>query len=80
MPISPQAYVERVRDRRTLLVYARYDTTFPVHLSLELMREFRGCEVPHQLSVLPCGHYTHGPRAVQVHGRLRADEVPVKNL
>jgi hypothetical protein len=60
MPISPQAYVERVRDRRTLLVYARYDLTFPVHLSLNLVNEFRRRRIPHMLAVLPCGHYTSG--------------------
>lgn len=60
MPISPQAYVDRIRDKRTLLVYARYDTTFPVHLSLDLIREFERLNVPYQLSVLPCGHYTTG--------------------
>lgn len=60
MPISPQAYVARVRDQRTLLVYARYDTTFPVHLSLDLIREFERLDVPYQLAVLPCGHYTTG--------------------
>lgn len=60
MPISPQAYVSRVRDKRTLLVYARYDTTFPVHLSLDLVHEFDRLGVPYELSVLPCGHYTTG--------------------
>jgi hypothetical protein len=60
MPISPQAYVERVRDRRTLLLYARYDLTFPVHLSLNLVNEFRRRGIPHELAVLPCGHYTSG--------------------
>lgn len=60
MPISPQAYVSRVRDKKTLLVYARYDTTFPVHLSLDLVREFQRLGVPYQLAVLPCGHYTTG--------------------
>lgn len=60
MPISPQAYVGRVRDKKTLLVYARYDTTFPVHLSLDLIREFDRLGVPYKLSVLPCGHYTTG--------------------
>ena len=33
MPISPFPYLERVRGRRMLLVYARYDLTFPVALS-----------------------------------------------
>jgi dienelactone hydrolase len=60
MPISPQAYVRRVADKKTLLVYARYDTTFPVHLSLDLVREFDRLQVPYELSVLPCGHYTTG--------------------
>jgi dienelactone hydrolase len=60
MPISPQAYVDRVRDKKTLLVYARYDTTFPVHLSLELIQEFQRLHVPYRLAVLPCGHYTTG--------------------
>jgi dienelactone hydrolase len=60
MPISPQAYVDRLKDKKTLLVYARYDTTFPVHLSLDLIREFQRLDVPYQLSVLPCGHYTTG--------------------
>ncbi len=60
MPISPQAYVSRLRDKKTLLVYARYDTTFPVHLSLDLIGEFRRLEVPYELAVLPCGHYTTG--------------------
>jgi hypothetical protein len=60
MPISPQAYVERVRDRKTLLVYARYDLTFPVHLSLDLVNEFRHRRIPHAVAALPCGHYTSG--------------------
>jgi dienelactone hydrolase len=60
MPISPQAYVNRARDKRTLLVYARYDTTFPVHLSKALIAEFDRLGIPYALSVLPCGHYTTG--------------------
>jgi hypothetical protein len=59
-PISPRWYVERVRDRRTLLVYARYDLSFPVDLSEDLVREFRELAVPHEVSVLRCGHYSTG--------------------
>src|SRR5688572_19588269 len=33
MPISPWPFVSRVRGRNALLVYARYDQTFPVDLS-----------------------------------------------
>jgi hypothetical protein len=59
-PISPRWYVDRVRDRRTLLVYARYDLSFPVDLSEDLVREFRDKAVPHEVSVLRCGHYSTG--------------------
>jgi hypothetical protein len=59
-PLSPANYLERLRDRKTLLVYARYDLTFPVDLSRELVRQFRAQNVPHELAVLSCGHYTTG--------------------
>jgi hypothetical protein len=59
-PISPWWYLDRVRDRKTLLVYARYDLTFPVDLSEDLVREFAARQVPHQTAILRCGHYTTG--------------------
>jgi pimeloyl-ACP methyl ester carboxylesterase len=60
LPISPQVYLERIRDKKTLLVYARYDLTFPVDLSRELVGEFQRRHIPHELAVLPCGHYSTG--------------------
>jgi hypothetical protein len=59
-PISPAWYLERLRDRQTLLVYAKYDLTFPVDLSQDLVRQFRERNVPHQTAVLHCGHYSSG--------------------
>jgi hypothetical protein len=59
-PISPRWYLDRVRNRQTLLVYARYDLTFPVDLSEDLVREFRELGIPHEVAVLPCGHYSSG--------------------
>jgi dienelactone hydrolase len=59
-PISPWYYIDRVRDRKTLLVYARYDLTFPVDLSKDLVREFRRRQIAHEVAVLPCGHYSSG--------------------
>lgn len=59
-PISPWSYLDRVRHARTLLVYARYDLTFPVDLSRTLVGEFRARELPHDVAVLPCGHYSTG--------------------
>jgi hypothetical protein len=60
LPISPFPYIDRVRDKRILLIYARYDLTFPVRLSRMLVDEFRRREVDHDLHVLPCGHYSTG--------------------
>jgi hypothetical protein len=59
-PISPRWYLERLRNRKTLLVYARYDLTFPVDLSEDLVRQFREMDVPHEVAVLTCGHYSTG--------------------
>jgi dienelactone hydrolase len=59
-PISPREYLGRLRDRKTLLVYARYDLTFPVDLSQDLVQAFRDLDIPHELAVLRCGHYSTG--------------------
>ena len=59
-PISPQLYLDRLGERRTLLVYARYDLTFPVDLSEDLVTAFRNQRVPHEVAVLRCGHYSTG--------------------
>ena len=59
-PISPHWYLERLRDRKTLLVYAHYDLTFPVDLSQDLVAAFRDLNIPHQVATLRCGHYTTG--------------------
>ena len=60
MPISPWPFIDRVRGRRLLLIYARYDLTFPVDLSRWLVGEFARRGLDHQLAILPCGHYTTG--------------------
>ena len=58
LPISPEPYIARMRNKRVLLVYARYDLSFPIRLSRRLVEEFRRRDVPHRVFVLPCGHYT----------------------
>jgi dienelactone hydrolase len=59
-PISPFTYLDQVRHARTLLVYAKYDLTFPVDLSRSLVADFKRRGVPHEVAVLPCGHYSTG--------------------
>jgi Alpha/beta hydrolase domain containing 18 len=60
MPISPYPFLDEVRDKQTLLVYALYDLTFPLALSRMLVTEFKLRNVPHETLVLPCGHYSTG--------------------
>ena len=63
-PISPWAHLDRVARHHpptpTLLVYARYDLTFPVDLSRDLIAEYSRRGIPHESAVLPCGHYSTG--------------------
>ena len=60
LPISPQPYVGRLRDVPVLLIYARYDLSFPVRLSRQLIADFERHGIRHDVRVLPCGHYTTG--------------------
>jgi pimeloyl-ACP methyl ester carboxylesterase len=61
-PISPATYYPRIaeRDLKTLLIWARYDTTFLPEFSQEVLRAFRERGFQHQVYTLPCGHYTTG--------------------
>ena len=60
LPISPFPYMDRVRGRKLLIVYARYDLTFPLELSKRFRAEFQARGIDHELFVLPCGHYSTG--------------------
>jgi hypothetical protein len=60
--ISPPTYVPRLAGRKTpsLLIRARYDTSFLPDLSRQFVALCRSHGLPHQVLVLPCGHYTTG--------------------
>jgi len=62
LAISPMAYFEKFAalPKKSLLVYATYDLTFPPELSRELIAAFRRRNLDHKVAVLPCGHYTSG--------------------
>ncbi len=60
LPISPQPYIDRMQNTPSLLIYTRYDLSFPVRLSRQLVQEFTAREIPHTVVVMPCGHYTIG--------------------
>ncbi len=59
-PISPWSYLNRVQEMHTLLVYAKYDLTFPVDLSLMLLDEWKKRHPNTRTAMLPCGHYSTG--------------------
>ncbi|MBZ5623112.1 MAG: alpha/beta hydrolase family protein [Acidobacteriia bacterium] len=60
--ISPAVYLHRLagRDLKSLLVWARHDSTFLPEYSRQVLRSFRELNLPHQIFTLPCGHYTTG--------------------
>jgi len=60
--ISPMSYMERfaLTPKRSLVVHATYDLTFPLHLSLDVLSNFDRRGVDYVSKVLPCGHYTSG--------------------
>jgi Prolyl oligopeptidase family len=61
-PISPASYLDRLRGRnlKSLLIWARHDSTFLPVYSLQVLENFRKRNLPHEVFTLPCGHYTTG--------------------
>ena len=62
MPISPKPYFRKLAGtgKKSFLVHALYDYTFPHPLSLEVLRDYRELRLPHASFALRCGHYTSG--------------------
>jgi dienelactone hydrolase len=60
--ISPMSYFRQFArwPRKSLIVYAKYDMTFLPEFSREAVEEFERHGLDHQVSILPCGHYTTG--------------------
>jgi len=62
MCVSPPSYWQQFsrKKHRSKFIYTRYDTTFPVHLSRQVIQGARQQKWDHDVAVLPCGHYTLG--------------------
>jgi hypothetical protein len=56
MAISPPNYIERYAQlpKKTLFIYARYDTTFPFRFSEQVIAKARELNMDHKAVVLPC--------------------------
>ena len=62
-PISPMPFIPRLskmKKRPIRFISARYDLTFPIDLSRQVIAEARGHGIPLDVAWLPCGHYTLG--------------------
>lgn len=62
MAISPPNYWDKFAalKKRSIFIYTAYDTTFPTHLSRQVIARAREDNLDHQSVELPCGHYTLG--------------------
>ena len=60
--VSPIHYMDLFASvpKKSFFLYATYDTTFPPHLSRDIVEHIRQRGVDHKLVVMPCGHYTLG--------------------
>jgi dienelactone hydrolase len=60
--VSPPYYIDRYATlgKKTLFIYAKYDTTFPVRFSEQVIERAKELGFDHKVVVLPCGHYTMG--------------------
>jgi hypothetical protein len=60
--ISPPHYIDRFATlkKKPLFIYASYDTTFPTHLSKQVVVKARELGFEHKAVAMPCGHYTLG--------------------
>jgi dienelactone hydrolase len=60
-PISPAPFIPRLREmkRRPIrFIAAKYDLTFPIDLTRQLIAEMKAHGIDLDLVWLPCGHYT----------------------
>jgi dienelactone hydrolase len=60
--ISPVNYMDKfaAQTKKSLFIYATYDTTFPLHLSQDTVSHVRRLGIDAKVVKMPCGHYTIG--------------------
>ncbi len=65
MPISPMAYMDKLAQmppRPQRYIYTLYDLTFPLDLSLDMLKAIKTHKIKHTKTMIPCGHYTLGEK------------------
>ncbi len=80
--ISPASFLDRLvgRDVRSLIVWARYDTSFLPCFTREIIDGFRSRGLFLETRVLPCGHYTTGELPFRVLDGVAMCRFVAKNL
>src|SRR3989338_1991335 len=60
--IAPASFIDHYArfPKKSLFIYATYDTTFWPRFSQAMLQEIRRRNLEHEVAVLPCGHYTLG--------------------
>lgn len=60
--ISPMSFFPQYArwQKKSLIIYAKYDMTFLPEFSREVITEFERYHLDHKVVALPCGHYTTG--------------------
>jgi len=60
--ISPVYYMDRFAEqqKKSVFIYATYDTTFPIHLSRDTREHITTRKIDAKFVEMPCGHYTIG--------------------
>jgi hypothetical protein len=61
-PISPFPFIHRLKHnlRKMLIISAKYDLSFLPSFSQNVFREYRVHQIPLEVELVPCGHYTLG--------------------
>jgi|WetSurMetagenome_2_1015567.scaffolds.fasta_scaffold76785_2 hypothetical protein len=70
--VSPCSYYDKIVGpeaagalKNVLVIYARYDLTFPFEYSLQVLEAFKRIGLNFEARMLPCGHYTTGETPYQ---------------
>ncbi len=80
--ISPASFLKKLgaRDVASLLVWARYDTTFLPVYSWQLIDGYRALGIRHSVVALPCAHYTTGQFPFNIMDGLAMCRFAARNL
>jgi len=80
--ISPASYLDRMSSRklRSLLIWAKHDSSFLPVYSKQVLESFSRLGLPHEVYTLTCGHYTTGQFPFKIMDGLAMCRFAARNL